>query len=504
MCIKSVKAVTRLRILVALILSTSLCVAQTPPPRPRSRPFYVIGHNTNTLDAVRRALDAGANAVEPDFTLDSANNLRVIETEGSIPQSTPYADAFLRDVGQIARQRPNLSLIILDSKTADAVQGARLLQYAREGLAGTNVSVILNVAHTGMATFFSDIVTQMRPRECLMIDQDNDPAPVADWFLKNGVTNACYGHDQSSGVGVALDRAVELKLQRCLPKWVYTYTLSDRDQMHDAIRTGVDGIIAADGHVADLVNILQEPEFASQIRLATRADDPFANCSIGYTVSVYTLNRTGAGTDSNITFTLHGLNGTSLQTKITSSKPQRFERGNLNQVSLYGDIGVPMTLTAEIDGNGGAPEWLPDMVHVRKMGDLRIYAAGFGEWIRARQPVTRSLGISRYWLKVSTGTINNGGTDSDIVFTVRGTNGEVQRRVNGARLSMFERGRIDDVYLAGIDVGQVTSLSVLNDGTGDSPRWFLDRINVNKDNDTPAEFVFNRWVEAAKSETVTK
>ena len=40
----------------------------------KMRPFYVIGHNTNTIANVHDVLDAGANAVEPNIQWDDDNH----------------------------------------------------------------------------------------------------------------------------------------------------------------------------------------------------------------------------------------------------------------------------------------------------------------------------------------------------------------------------------------------------------------------------------------------
>src|SRR6266404_1476770 len=44
--------------------------AEVPPPLNGSqpRPFYVIGHNPNTIEDVMDALEGGANALEPDVS----------------------------------------------------------------------------------------------------------------------------------------------------------------------------------------------------------------------------------------------------------------------------------------------------------------------------------------------------------------------------------------------------------------------------------------------------
>ena len=36
------------------------------------RPFYLLAHNPNSIAAVRTALDAGANAIEPDVNVYAA------------------------------------------------------------------------------------------------------------------------------------------------------------------------------------------------------------------------------------------------------------------------------------------------------------------------------------------------------------------------------------------------------------------------------------------------
>jgi hypothetical protein len=46
-----------------------LLVAQTGPNGTSPRPFYVIGHNPNTLEMAELALIAGANALEPDVEM---------------------------------------------------------------------------------------------------------------------------------------------------------------------------------------------------------------------------------------------------------------------------------------------------------------------------------------------------------------------------------------------------------------------------------------------------
>jgi hypothetical protein len=465
------------------------------------RPFYVIGHNTNTIANVREVLDGGANAVEPDIQWNGSD-LIVAHDDG---ESGPLARDFLRELGDIARRNRKFCMVVLDSKIGVAIRGGRLLRYAREGLAGTNVSIILSVSDLGKSSFFLNICDQMAPNEALMVDQQDDAASMMDWLWKYGTIRACYGDDN---VATSIDHAVALKVQNCWPIWVYTYTLGDPGQMRDAIRSGADGIIVHDANITELTNIVAEPEFAGKIRMATQADNPFLPptvCQSGYTIFIQTLDRSNAGTDANVTFTLQGDGGTSLSTTIAGHRKGRFETGNLNEISLYGNIGTPTFLTVEHDGSGEKPDWLPDYAHVRRTHDSRVFATGLGHWVTSKQSLTRPLGLTRYRLKVFTGNVDHAGTDADIIFTVHGDHGRnVERRINGAPRDVFERDAIDDVYIAGIDVGQLSSVSVWNDGSGDHPGWFLTIVEVYKDNDPAVTFKFSRWVNPNMTETASR
>ena len=67
----------------------------TPPPPFGPRPFYIVGHNTNTMTQVRAALDAGANALEPDINVYSARPGDLCISHGEGSSSAPTLVDFL-------------------------------------------------------------------------------------------------------------------------------------------------------------------------------------------------------------------------------------------------------------------------------------------------------------------------------------------------------------------------------------------------------------------------
>jgi hypothetical protein len=462
------------------------------------RPFYVIGHNTGTITNIDQVLLSGANAVEPDIQYVERTDTLHISNEESL--GPPVEDFFL-EMGQRARfgRRQYPFLIILDCKrsTVRPRNGARLLRYARQGLADTPIHVIMSVASLDMTALFEDITDQLGPREALMVDQSHDAGAVSDYFFARGVTRACYGDNRFAR---PIDHGIALKMLGRLG-YVYTYTLTDVAHMRDFMRAGVDGIIVVDSQIAALRGILNEPEFAERLRLANKDDDPLNNPG-GYAISLKTLDRAIAGTDANVTVTLHGDQAT-LHARIEGDRLHRFEAGILDEISIYGDIGVPRSITLDHDGAGADSRWLPDTVHVRRTGDPTLYGAGLGVWVEVGRPTTRALGSTRYSLLVHTSDVRYAGTDANLVFTIHGPAGDVTRRVL-ASSRPFERGMPDDVYLYGPDVGEVNAVSVYNAGQGGSPAWHVERILVRKNDDAALELSFARWIAAGETQTVSR
>src|SRR6476659_9212975 len=80
------------------------------------RPFYIVGHNPNTIPDVIAALDAGANAIEPDVNVyaDNEGELCISHSEGE--RGAPSLVQFLSSLHDVAIQRPALALVVFDCK----------------------------------------------------------------------------------------------------------------------------------------------------------------------------------------------------------------------------------------------------------------------------------------------------------------------------------------------------------------------------------------------------
>jgi glycerophosphoryl diester phosphodiesterase len=388
------------------------------------RPFYVVGHNPDKIDDIVAALDAGANAVEPDVNIyeDHQDKLCISETgtldgdEGG-DEDAPSLAVFLDQLHGVALQRPELALIVFDCKPKAATPelGDRLLQEIRSRLTCDNdLNVIISVSSLDYKAIFDQIKNKLGPREGLMVDSENDPIAVSNFFTQAGVNNQSYGNGiaaefsaptLSPHIRPSLELACETRAANGRTKFIYVWTLRDPDKMREFIRIGVDGIIAGStpstfeaGAVIKLRALIDEEEFQPLIRLAKREDNPFAPPNANYGLAVHTGSRFNAGTDAMITFTLTGTLGistklvdASLIGSIFGKTPGRMERNAWDYITLQSpDLGELKSITVQRNDDGNAPDWFLDQIVVRSNRYGAAKRAVFNRWIET-SPTTERL-----------------------------------------------------------------------------------------------------------------
>lgn len=379
------------------------------------RPFYVFGHNPNTIADIEAALDAGANGVEPDVNVyeDHQDQICISET-GSLDtdeggdEEAPALATFLDQLHGIALRRPELALVVFDCKPKLSTPelGARLLAEIRKRLTfDTDVNIVISVSSLKHKAIFDNIRSGLGPREALMIDEENDPLAVSDFFAQSGVTNQCYGNGVaaefsaptlSPHVRPSLEQACEARASSGRIKFIYVWTLRDLDKMREYIRIGVDGIIAGSSPsgfdappVADLRALIGEEEFVPLIRFASREDNPFTPPNSNYGLTVHTGDRFNAGTDAMITFTLTGTLGSAVKVvdasligSVFGKTSGRMERDAWDHVTIQSpDLGELKSIAVQRDDEGNAPDWFLDQIQVRSHRYGLSRRAVFNRWI---------------------------------------------------------------------------------------------------------------------------
>jgi HYR domain/PLAT/LH2 domain len=359
--------------------------AEVPPPLNGSqpRPFYVIGHNPNTIQDVLDALQGGANALEPDVAVTNCNGQDILidfDTDLGIPAScgelqfVDWCDA----VNKIAKTNKNLAMVLVDIKeeASATITGPKIMDTVRNHLNtnGVNLNIIYSTPITNYGTVFELMYSKLNEREGVQFDGDDRPWPMVDYFFKHGYAgNIGYGDGTSIQYGPLtriMDRAVFLRAAIGYPRVVSDVFLIDlADSMRHFINCGVDGMIVKAGNESQATNIIAQEH--PEIRLATRDDNPFQPLNEAYGIQVYT---DGDGTDADIKFTLHGCKGNATITVNSGDvvpglyDTHRFKSGNEDWVTIPSkDLGELQSITIENKGGGLGPQWHVEDIHVKSI-----------------------------------------------------------------------------------------------------------------------------------------
>lgn len=373
---------------------------------PAPRPIYCCGHNPDSIPSVLAALNAGANAIEPDVNAyaDRPNELCIGEAsvldplhgcDASAPALVDYLDA----LHAIALQTPALTLVVFDCKPKIAAPdfGLTLLTEIRNRLTfDTGLNVILSVANRQEGAFFDKIRRNLGPREGLMVDEENDPLAISNYFVD--VTNRCYGN----GIAVAndilgpnvrpsMERACELRAAAGALTFIYVWSVNDANLMRDYLRIGVDGFIT--DNLPLLTSVLRENEFRNAFRAPTRQDNPLSPANLAYGVGVFTGNveGAGAGPDAHVQFTFTGASGSAV-TVLDATLPDRLDQNSWTFMTVAsGDLGELQSVTVEFVPGGGSTTWFLDRIEVVSVTYGVSKMALFQRWINATGPVTQAF-----------------------------------------------------------------------------------------------------------------
>ena len=363
------------------------------------RPFYVVGHNPNTVADASAAVADGANGLEPDVQVFEDHPDQLCVSHGTGEPSAPTLVAYLDGIHQLAAKNPQLALIVFDCKSeaTSPDHGFELLTAIRKHLTFDNdLNVIISVGKLDEGGFFDRIVDILGPREGLMIDAEDDPGAVTNYLTGRGVAHQGYGNGISFANFIlgpyyryTLEAACGIRAQVGRPSFTYVWTDNAHDELREYIRIGVDGAITDDP--SDLVEIAAEPEFSALVRLATRADNPFKPANFDYGLSIHTADKYMAGTDANVTFTLTGVLGSASKT-VNTDLIKRMESDDWNWVTIPSDdLGALQSITVQRDNHGNGPDWFLDKIEVRSARFGTAGTAVFNRWIDDTSPFTQPL-----------------------------------------------------------------------------------------------------------------
>lgn len=212
---------------------------------------YIIAHNPNTIDVVHNYLSRGATAIEPDINIISGTNkLCILHEEGDA--NTISIDDYFAQLNDLLPLYPHLSLIYLDCKPATLTMGNEILRSVRTHL-GSKLKIVLSVASIKEAqAMFPPVVSSLWDNEFLLIDEENNPMAVRDFFKSIGAPRFGYGNGDSvpllptallfPHIKNSIKQACQLRDQGEFD-FVFTWTFNSKFNQKYFLNAGVDGII---------------------------------------------------------------------------------------------------------------------------------------------------------------------------------------------------------------------------------------------------------------------
>lgn len=250
------------------------------------RPFYNIAHNPNSLDLVYAALDAGANAIEPDVQHENGTiDIREVGGELSDPITHANVRSDLAPYLDGIAGRPELAAMIWDIKpTVEATNADFRAQFtsALEAAGLPPTHSVLSLQSASMSDFWPSASTGYGRDVSSVVSFPGYGTDPSQWYATartNHVTFMGMGISQLVPVQLSvwygpLTMAVNGRDRYGDLKKVEYWTIGSKAELRKMLDLGIDGIIADDN--AMVASTLQEEPYRDLYRLATPDDDPAA------------------------------------------------------------------------------------------------------------------------------------------------------------------------------------------------------------------------------------
>ncbi len=109
----------------------------------------------------------------------------------------------------------------------------------------------------------------------------------------------------------------------------------------------------------------------------------------------------------------------------------------------------------------------------------------------------------KYRITLFTGDVNDAGTDAEVFITLNGSHGHTGEIIlDNPGIDDRERGSIDTHHIEVFeDIGDLSSVRIRHDNSGNKPGWFLDKITVtNESKGSTWECWCNQWLATSEGD----
>lgn len=266
--------------------------------------------------------------------------------------------------------------------------------------------------------------------------------------------------------------------------------------------------------------LAQNKEDGKVVRVLSASDDQLITYRphVPYEITVYTGDIKSAGTDSSITMTMFGTDGTTPEFVLDKDE-SRFERACVDLIRMdLDDVGKLLKVRIAVDGKGTRPDWFLEKMIVRNMETHSASVFKCNQWfsktegegklikeLPAETDGEEMLSRTTYKVNVKTGDIMGAGTDANVfmvIFGENGDSGELALKNSETYKDKFERNHTDIFSFKGLlSLGELMKVRIWHDNKFFGANWFLESVEIT-DESTGESFMFpcNRWLAKDKDD----
>ncbi|XP_070566658.1 lipoxygenase homology domain-containing protein 1-like isoform X2 [Ptychodera flava] len=232
-------------------------------------------------------------------------------------------------------------------------------------------------------------------------------------------------------------------------------------------------------------------------------------------VSVFTGEKTAAGTDAKVSICLYGSKGKS-DDIVLNNASDNFENGKQDDFKVeIPDVGKPYKLRIGHDDAGVLSGWYLRKVLMENMTTKKKYAFNCERWLARDEDdgscirelpaegetIKKPQPVTKYIVRVFTGDKFNAGTDANVFCMLTGDQGDTGERPlsssKTSKINKFERNTMDEFELEAVTLKKVRRIKIGHDGSLVGSGWYLDKVEVEEINNPASKVVFPcaRWLD---------
>ncbi|XP_028915161.1 lipoxygenase homology domain-containing protein 1 [Ornithorhynchus anatinus] len=238
--------------------------------------------------------------------------------------------------------------------------------------------------------------------------------------------------------------------------------------------------------------------------------------NIRYHISIKTGDAPGASTDAKITIKLYGEKTDTIRQILQVSDnnlKDYFERGRVDEFTIETlDIGKINRIMIGHDSGGMRAGWFLGSVQIWVPRHGKRYTFPANRWLDRSKCDGRTMvevypseivdteTLIHYEVEIVTGDMGYAGTNARVYMQIYGELGKTEVLHLTSRTNVFEQGatdtfQVDTFTINAIDLGPLKKLRIRHDNSGNSPGWFLDRVEVtDQNNEITYYFPCQRWL----------